>query len=155
VNSEVGSEGKTRSKEAAFSLLKRYRQELIAAARLVAIKLCVERGRTNSREVRDEMVKSALFVPNPAVGEYWIGAVFTPKYFERTGDRFRYQDDSRNLHTHEGVYWRIRQLPDWYSPAAKPTVMNDPTVEAKEQRPATKRARKPRNPSPKGQIDLF
>lgn len=103
-----GTRAKTRSTSEAMDLLRTQHGQLTTWGRNTARDLCAQNGTTTSREVRAEMLKRGLLKETDA-REHWLGAIFSRKDFDWTGQYKTYSDPARNVHERTIKVWALRR----------------------------------------------
>lgn len=79
-----------------------------------AVKIAMRKLTVHSREVWDEMAKDGVL---PAHGSaFWLGAVFRELkdlgILVKTGLRYKYSDETRNIHEREVHLWQLNDKAD-------------------------------------------
>ena len=98
---------KTANTGEAMSLFEQLRTDRVKNGKEVAVELCKARGRTNSKEVVDEMLKRGL-IPRPSEDDklHWIGHVFArDERFVKTNKYVSYRND--RVHERTIPYWEL------------------------------------------------
>lgn len=100
----------TQSEAEARAVLEKYRKQLIAAGRLVAIELAADGRTIIAHDVFDEMVRRGA-LPADARRTYWLACVFKYKgsreIWEHQGMAIR-TEKARNIHAKPIMHWKLR-----------------------------------------------
>ena len=98
---------KTKNTKEAMDLFDQFKNDRVKNGKEVAIELCRARGRTNSKEVVDEMLKRGL-IPRPSEDDklHWVGRVFArDERFIKTNKYVSYKND--RVHERTIPYWEL------------------------------------------------
>ena len=98
------------TKQAALTLLKEKRSNLIQEARKVAVALCNAKGSTNIREVYNYLKNNPVLIEAESLGidRRWLGAVFSTSQFSQVGTTVTGNDSHRGTNSREIGLWSLK-----------------------------------------------